>query len=135
MYDKEGGYTMRILSKAEYDQIHDDYKGTYVDFLGLRPRMKGRRVAMLPGEGTTLSIEGVHFLVDGDYSHLPLLRKENAEEGACYQIAGGFAQVHRIYRLTAEDARSRHLMYLDRAETSAGDFALIGSDHINPWPV
>jgi len=119
---------MKIISKAEFDRIQDGYKGIFEDFQETHPEWKGRRTAFLPGEGTTLSIEGIHFLVDGDYSHLPTLQKANACVGACYQFAGGCTLVKRIYRLSEAQARQEKVVYLDRVETDGGDFALPGSD-------
>lgn len=52
---------MKYITKAEYEKIPDDYKGQYLDFDGLHPEWKGRKVAFLPGCGTTLFIEGVSF--------------------------------------------------------------------------
>lgn len=119
---------MKIISKAEFDRIPKDYKGIYEDIQGTNPEWKGRRTAFLPGEGTTLSVEGIHFIVDGDSSHLPVLDKANACVGACYQFAGGFTLVKRIYRLNEAQARQEKAVYLDRVETDSGDFALPGSD-------
>ena len=122
---------MLHISKAEFDRIGADYKGVYMDYQGTHPQRKGRRVAFLPGHGTTLYTEGIHFIVDGDYSHLPILCKANAEESAAYQFGGGVLYVKRIYRISEEYASENSLLYLDRAETSAGDFALPGSDTIS----
>lgn len=119
---------MKIISKADFDRIPSDYKGIYQDYQGVMPEHKGRRTAFLPGEGTALSIEGVHFLVDGDYSHLPVLHKSNACVGACYQFAGGYTQVKEIYRVSEKYAKDNELMYLDRVITTDADFALPGSD-------
>lgn len=71
------------------------------------------------------------FSVDGDRSHLPVLCKENAEEGAAYQFGGSVLYVKRIYRINEEYARKNNLAYLERVETSMGDFALPGGDTIN----
>ena len=119
---------MKIISKEEFDRIQEGYKGIFEDFQETHPEWKGRRTAFLPGEGTTLSIEGIHCLVDGDYSHLPVLTKANACVGACYQFAGGYTFVKRIYRLSEAQARQEKAVYLDRVETDSGDFALPGSD-------
>lgn len=119
---------MRIISKEEFDRIQDGYKGIFEDFQETHPEWKGRRTAFLPGEGTTLSIEGIHFLVDGDYSHLPALCKANACVGAAYQFAGGVTFVKRLYRISEAQARKEILVYLDRVETDSGDYALPGSD-------
>lgn len=113
------------ISKAEFDAIGSDYKGIYTDYQGVSPKRKGRRIAFLPGHGTALCTEGIHFLVDGDYTHLPILTKENAEEGAAYLFGSNNYQiVQRIYRISRESARENDLMYLDRVQTTMGDFAL-----------
>ena len=96
---------MLHINKADFDRIGADYKGVYMDYQGVFPKRKGRRVAFLPGHGTTLYTEGIHFIVDGDYSHLPILCKENAEEGAAYQFGGDVLYVKRIYRISREYAR------------------------------
>ena len=119
---------MRIITKETWDRIGGDYKGTFCDFQGTAPQHKGRRCSFLPGEGTVLFLEGVHFLVDGDYSHLPILSKSNAVVGCAYQSAGGVQFVQNIYRLSEEEAEENGLMYLDRVTTTLGDFALPGSD-------
>ena len=119
------------ISKSDFDRIGADYKGVYMDYQGTHPQRKGRRVAFLPGHGTTLFTEGIHFIVDGDYSNLPILCKENAEEGVAYQFGGDVLYVKRIYRISREYARENHLTYLERVETSIGDFALPDGDTIN----
>ena len=122
---------MLHISKADFDRIGTDYKGVYMDYQGVFPKRKGRRVAFLPGHGTALYTEGIHFIVDGDYSHLPILCKANAEEGAAYQFGGDVLYVKRIYRISLEYARENHLAYLERVETNIGDFALPDGDTIN----
>lgn len=122
---------MLHISKADFDRIGADYKGVYMDYQGVFPKRKGRRTAFLPGHGTTLYTEGIHFIVDGDYSHLPILCKANAEKGAAYQFGGGVLYVKRIYRISEEYANENSLLYLERVETSAGDFALPGSDTVS----
>lgn len=119
------------ISKEEFNKIPSGYKSTYLDTDGAHPERKGRRVAFLPGHGTTLLTEGIHFLVDGDSSHLPVLEKKNAEEGAAYQFAGGLAFVKRLYRLTEQEAKEQGVLYIDRVETTAGDFALPGGDVVS----
>jgi hypothetical protein len=119
---------MRIVKKADFDRIGSDYKGVWQDYNGERPEWIGRRTAFLPGEGTTLFIEGVHFLVENDYSHLPTLTKENAKAGEYYRMASGCILVHRIYRLSEEEARAKDIVYLDRVETDIGDFAVAWSE-------
>ena len=52
---------MERITKAEYDRIGNDFKGVWHDYWGDHPEWKGRRVAFLPGHGTTLFIEGVSF--------------------------------------------------------------------------
>ena len=119
---------MEHISKEAFDKIGADYKGIYEDYQGVFPQRKGRRTAFLPGHGTTLFTEGIHFIVDGDYSHLPELNKSNAEEGAAYRFCNTCQYVQSIYRITEDYAKENELMYLDRVITSAGDFALQGSD-------
>lgn len=119
------------ISKAEFDRIGADYKGVYMDYQGVFPKRKGRRVAFLPGHGTTLFTEGIHFIVDGDYSHLPALCKDNAEEGAAYQFSGDVLYVKHIYRISEEYANKNSLLYLERVETTIGDFALPGGNTIS----
>lgn len=72
--------------------------------------------------------------VPRDPEALPVLHKSNAIPGCWYSFAGGAALLHRIYRISEEHAAENELMYLDRAETSAADAALPGSDLAN-WVV
>ena len=53
--------SMERITKAEFDRIGNDYKGVWMDYMGDHPEWKGRKVAFLPGHGTTLFIEGVSF--------------------------------------------------------------------------
>lgn len=59
---------------------------------------------------------------------LPLLHKTNAVPGCFYAWCEGWQQVVRIYRISEAYAAANDLMYLDRVETTGGDFALPGSD-------
>lgn len=59
---------------------------------------------------------------------LPVLNKANAIPGCFYAWCDGYQIVRRIYRISEEYAAENNLMYLDRVETTAGDFALPGSD-------
>ena len=54
---------MEVVTKEAYDEIPDDYKGIYIDYDHKHPEWQGRRVAFLPGHGTTLFIEGVSFVI------------------------------------------------------------------------
>lgn len=117
---------MKLISKEEFDKIPDDYKGV-CEGLDI-PEWKGRRTAFLPGCGTTLFIEGVHFLVVEDYSHLPVLHKKNARVGDCYQFSGKVTMVLKIYRLTDEQAKAEGLVYVERVKTTLGNYVLPGSD-------
>ena len=122
---------MLHISKAEFDRIGADYKGVYMDYQGTHPQRKGRRVAFLPGHGTILYTEGIHFIVDDDCTHLPILCKENAEEGAAYQFGGGVLYVTG-FTVSAKNTRMKTACYiLSARETSAGDFALPGGDTIS----
>lgn len=51
------------ISRHEYQQIPDGYRSTYSDLQGNYPELKGRRCSFLPGFGTTLFIEGLHYIV------------------------------------------------------------------------
>lgn len=127
---------MKIFTKEEWAK--QQYTGQWGDNPYNRSRVEagelhayyiGRRTLMVnEGTGLCLITEGLHFLIDGDYSNLPILHKSNAMEGAAYQSAGGYMIVHRVYRLTEQQAREWGVVYLDRVETSMGDFALPGSD-------
>jgi hypothetical protein len=66
--------------------------------------------------------------IPADLEKLPVLQKSNAIPGCFYASAGGWQQLYRVYRISEEYATENDLMYLDRAETSFGDFALVGSD-------
>lgn len=58
----------------------------------------------------------------------PILHKSNAQVGRYYAAADGYQIVLRIYRISEDCAREYGLTYLDRVETTSGDFALPGSD-------
>lgn len=62
---------MEQITKAQYDRICPDYKGRYMDYHKDHPEWKGRRVAFLPGFGTTLFIEGVSFEIVDDKKPRP----------------------------------------------------------------
>ena len=126
---------MQIFKKEEWAKMQ--YTGRWEDCPFHRDQVRdgdipayyiGRRNLMVAG--CKLITEGVHFLIAGDYDNLPVLHKDNALEGAAYQFAGGIMFVNRIYRLTVEQARDLGAVYLDRVETTAGDFALPGSDTV-----
>ena len=55
-----------VWSYTEFDRIGADFKGIWHDYWGDHPEWKGRRVAFLPGHGTTLFIEGVSFEIVDD---------------------------------------------------------------------
>lgn len=61
-------------------------------------------------------------------TQLPDLHKSNAIPGCFYGWCDSWQQLHRVYRISEEYAQKNDLMYLDSCETSAGDFALPGSD-------
>lgn len=70
-----------------------------------------------------------------DPDKLPVLNKSNAVPGALYAGAGyGVQYLRKVYRISEEYAERYQLMYLDRCETSIGDFALPGSD-LAQWVV
>ena len=66
--------------------------------------------------------------VPSDPEALPVMHKSNAIPGCWYSFAGGAVQLYRIYRISEEYAAENELMYVDRAETSAADATLPGSD-------
>jgi hypothetical protein len=66
--------------------------------------------------------------IPADLDKLPVLDKANAVPGCFYACGSGWQQLYRTYRISEEQAEEWDLMYLDRAESSAGDFALVGSD-------
>lgn len=124
-------YIKEEWAKKQYTGRWDDcpYNRSRVEAGELPAYYIGRRTLMVnDGTGCSLITEGVHFLIEGDYSNLPVLHKGNALEGAAYQFAGGYMIVHKVYRLTEAQASEWGAMYLDRVETSTGDFALPGSD-------
>lgn len=59
---------------------------------------------------------------------LPVLTKSNAVPGCYYDFAGSPNQLLRIYRISEEYAAENQLMFLDRVETSAADYALQDGD-------
>lgn len=129
---------IRMISKEDWAKAQ--YTGQWSDSPFNRDRVEcgelpayyiGRRNLMVnehDGKGCKLITEGVHFLVENDYSNLPVLHKGNLLVGAAYQFAGGVTFVHRAYRLDEQYAKENELVYLDRVETSHGDFALPGGD-------
>lgn len=127
---------MKIITREEWDRCQ--YTGRWADSPYYRDMVAngelpayyiGRRDMMVnEGRGPVLITEGVHFLIEGDYSNLPILTKQNALVGAAYQFGDGYHILKRIYRLTEEQAREQGVMYLDRAETTVADFALHDGD-------
>jgi hypothetical protein len=119
---------MLIISKSKYDAIPRDYKGTFQDYHNEAPQLKGRRTWLTKDEsGTALLLEGVHFLVEGNYEHLPVLTRETAATGLAYAWCNSFQIVKEVYTISEEYAKENHLAYIDRVKTTKGDFALAGS--------
>ena len=76
---------MLTITQEKYNAIPKDYKGTFADYRNEAPQLKGRRTWLTKDEsGPVLLLEGVHFLVEGDFSHLPALTKETAADGHQY---------------------------------------------------
>lgn len=129
---------VKIYTKKEWER--EQYKGQWSDCPYNRDEVAsgklpayyiGRRYVMIGGErGPMLITEGVHFLVEGDYSHLPTLHKSNALVGAMYRNGDGCFKLNRLYRITEEYAREHELTCLERVDTTAGDFALPGGDRL-----
>ncbi len=116
---------MITITKDDYDRIHSDYKCICTE----HNKHKGRRMAFLPGYGTTLFTEGVHYLVEGDYNHLPVINLKNAEKGLAYRFAGGYFIVQEIYKVSPKYASDNDLYYLNRVKVITNkdyemDFAL-----------
>ncbi len=59
---------MEHITKKEWDEIPNDYKGVWMAYNGEHPEWRGRKTAFLPGHGTTLFIEGVSFEIVGGNS-------------------------------------------------------------------
>lgn len=81
-----------------------------------------------PENELELVAECIRLAVEDNALDLPLLTKQNAKVGGIYSFGNDYIVVQRIYRLTEEEAQERDCMYLDRVTTTAGDFALTGSD-------
>lgn len=81
-----------------------------------------------PENELELVAECIRLAVEDNALDLPILTKQNAKVGGIYAFAGGSLIVQRIYRLTEQEAEDMGCMYLDRVTTTAGDFALGGSD-------
>ena len=60
---------MITVSRADYEKICRDYRGTFHDYYGDHPEWKGRQTVMStcithnPNEKCSLLIEGVHFQI------------------------------------------------------------------------
>lgn len=130
---------MLIISKAEATAIQFQ---KYFSKGGEFPELNGRRYYYRQTESGMYEImlEGLHFLVDGDYSHLPTLTKETAHIGAAYAWCDGFQILDELYSISEEYATENWLCYLDRAKTTANvygvihhhDFSIIGS-RLSQW--
>lgn len=55
---------LEIMSKKEWNQISNDYKGIYLDLQETTPHLKGLKTKLeLVNGATTLVFEGMHFIV------------------------------------------------------------------------
>ena len=60
---------MLTITQEQWNAIHDDYKGEWLDYHGDKPEWIGRKVVMStcitedPTEKCTLLVEGVHFII------------------------------------------------------------------------
>ena len=98
---------LQLFSKKESNSIPAAKKG----------EKNGRRTVLFQENGAENSlVEGVDFLVHHDYTHLPVLHKENAEVGAFYTTGGGCYQVLDIYRISEQTAKKHNLYFLDRVK-------------------
>ena len=107
---------MEIISKEYYDKLSKDYKGIFNDFRGDSPELNGRRTWLKKG---VLLTEGVHFLVDGDYSHLPTLCKETAHIGNAYRFCNGYMILNSIETLSDEFMKEHELYYREQFHSTA----------------
>lgn len=55
------------ITKKQWLDIHNDYKGTFEDVLGIAPHLKGKKFVFLgsitKGGGTALAFEGIDFTI------------------------------------------------------------------------
>ena len=107
---------MEIISKEYYDKLSKDYKGIFNDYRGDSPELKGRRTWL---KKSVLLVEGIHFLVDGDYSHLPTLCKENVKIGGAYKFCNGYMILNGIETLTDEFMKEHELYYREQFRSTA----------------
>lgn len=135
---------MRIYTKDQWAEMN--FKGVWSDSPAFKAMtgiekipagLIGRRYILVSGpDGGEYQTEGIHFLVEDDYTHLPILKKSNVMVGACYRFTGGYIQVTEIIRYTEEEARELDLYYLDHVRyvytakwgTTSGGCAIPGGD-------
>lgn len=87
--------------------------------------INGRRT--LSRNGETL-VEGVHFLVDGEYDHLPTLDKDNAVVGNAYKFCDGYMILKSVRNVTDEEIKKFQLIY--KMQFTAQTFTSGGSYEI-----
>lgn len=123
---------VRIFKEAEFAQIPDCKKGI----------QNGRRaVVVRNGQDTGYEtiVEGIDFLVEHDYSHLPILNKATAKEDEFFSFGGkDCVLVEKLVRLSEAEAEKQDLYHLDRVRYQRywpknpscpiGSCALPGSD-------
>ena len=116
---------MEWITKKDFYRIPRDYRGIFEDYRGKSPEFAGRRTAML--HGCVSEVEGVHFMVIDDYTHLPVLTVQNAKSGYYYKGPGNsYILVLERYKVTDQFAKDSKLNFLDRVKTNIGNFALVG---------
>ena len=136
---KKAGYISKALpSHIAIDTYYTDNDGNCWGYYNItvKPSDDGKRRVIdfdylreaTPENELELVAECIRLAVEDNALELPLLSKQNARVGGYYAFAGGFQIVQKIYRITEEEAEENELMYLDRVTTTAGDFALVGSD-------
>lgn len=95
---------LRLFTKEEYAHIPAAQKGV----------RDGRRTVAFNGN---TAVEGIDYLVEHDYTHLPVLHKNTARVGEFFTDGYACVQVLELTRLTDKEAWEQDLLYLDRVRT------------------
>lgn len=87
----------------------------------------GRRTFSQNGK---ILVEGVHFLVNGEYDHLPTLDKDNAVVGNAYKFCDGYMILKSIRTVTDEEIKKFQLrfkmQFTAQSHTSGGSYEIGG---------
>ena len=137
LWQKHGYITEKLTSHISIETYYTDEAGCWGKYnITEKTSDDGKRRVInfdylreaTPENELELVAECIKLAVEDNALDLPILTKQNAKVGGIYAFAGGSLIVQRIYRLTEEEAQECDYMYLDRVTTTAGDFALTGSD-------